>query len=303
MNSRSSLSYGLVGGFLNRFYIFKQVNRGRNVKLAELEITSPRHPLIKHYLRLAGSRRQRRLDGLLALEGPNLIREAIGAGIVPEAIFYTGRYLESSGFSDLVASLPAAVKRCLITPQLFKKIASTDTPQEVAALVPMVPDLPDKPGTGKVELALLLDRIRDPGNMGTIIRTAAAAGAEGIYYTAGTVDPYSPKALRSTAGAVFHRPPVLLEEPLSFLKRLKERGVQIITTGPAGGRPYWEVDLRLPTLFIIGNESRGVAPLLAERADHRVSIPQPGWGGSLNAAVSTAILLYETLGCRYRDRV
>lgn len=264
-------------------------------KLSEKEIFSSRHPLIKQYVRLAGSRRYRRLTGKLPLEGPNLIREALRAGIVPEAIFYTRRYLKGSGLPDIILDLPGEVERYVLTPELFKTMALTDTPQEVAALAPMPPGLFRKPAAGRVELGLLLDRLQDPGNLGTIIRTAAASGADGVYYTSGTVDPYSPKVMRSTAGAVFHLPLVHIPDPRLWLDELKNQGVQIIATGPGQGRYYWEADLRPPTVFIIGNESRGVAPELATIADQQVSIPQPGWSSSLNAAVSTAIMLYEAL--------
>lgn len=239
------------------------------------------------------------MTGRFTLEGPNLIREALRAGIVPEAIFYTRRYLEKS--EPFFSMLPGQVKRYLLTPQLFKNLALTDSPQEVAALAPVPVSSSGGPVTGKVKLGLLLDRLQDPGNLGTIIRTAATSGADGVYYSSGTVDPYSPKVLRSTAGAVFHLSPVFVPDPLQWLDEQKEQGVQIMVTGPGQGRYYWETDLRPPTVFIIGNESQGVAPELAIKGDLRVTIPQPGWGGSLNAAVAAAIILYETLRQRSQE--
>lgn len=267
--------------------------RDGGIKLFEQEISSFRHPLIKQYIRLAGSRRYRHRAGKIALEGPNLVGEALRAGIIPEAVFYTHRYREGLELLGLFTDIPRKVKRYLVTPQLFRRMALTDSPQEVAALVPIPPGL-RKPVDGKARLGLLLDRLRDPGNLGTIIRTAVAVGA-GVSYTPGTVDPYSPKVLRSTAGTVFHHPPVFLTQPLKWFEGLKKQGTQIITTDPGENRCYWELDLRLPTVFIIGNESHGVAAELAAQADRRVSIPQPGWGNSLNAAISAAILLYEAL--------
>ena len=258
------------------------------------EITSFRHPLIKQYIRLSGSRRHRRQAGKVPLEGPNLIEEALRAGLIPEAIFYTRRYLEDPGRPGLFLNVPGETKHYIITSQLFKRIALTDSPQEVAALAPLPPPPSRKAAPGPVKLGLLLDRLQDLGNLGTIIRTAAASAGH-IYCTAGTVDPYSPKVMRSTVGAVFHRPPQLIAYPRRWLDGLKTKGVQIVTTGPGRGRPYWEVDYGPPTIFIIGNESRGVDPKLASRADRQVSIPQPGWENSLNAAVSAALLLYEAL--------
>ncbi len=263
--------------------------------MTEREISSLRHPLIKQYIRLSGSRRHRLLAGRLPLEGPNLIREALRAGIVPQAVFYTRRCAERPGLRNIFSNMPGEVERLVLAPELFKKMALTDTPQEIAALVPLPAILSARPRAGEISLGLLLDRIRDPGNLGTIIRTAAAAGAGGIWLTSGTADPFSPKVMRSTAGAVFHLPPVFIPDPLEWLDAQKEKGVQIVAAAPDQGRYYGDADLRPPTIFIIGNESCGVDPGLAAGADQKVSIPQPGWGSSLNAAVSTAILLYEAL--------
>ncbi len=263
--------------------------------MPEQEISSYRHPLIKQYVRLSGSRRHRYRVGKFTLEGSHLIGEALRAGIVPEIIFYTRGYWESSNLPDIMRDLPGEVKCYLVTPQLFKRMALTDSPQGIAALAPMPPRLLRKTATGEPELGLLLDRIQDPGNLGTIIRTAAASAASGIYCTPGTVDPYSPKVMRSTSGAIFHLPPVLIPDPLKWLERLKNQGVRVIATGPGQDQCYWETDLRPPTVFIIGNENRGINPELVAGADQQISIPQPGWSRSLNAAVSAAILLYETL--------
>ncbi len=254
------------------------------------EISSLRNPLIKAYLALARSGRQRRLCGKMALEGPHLLEEALRAGLVPEVVFYTRRYRER-GERLWERGLPAQTRQCPVSAALFARLAQTETPQEVAAVVPLpVMEPPESPS-----LALLLDRIRDPGNLGTLVRTAAAAGVEAVYCTPGCADPFNPKALRSSAGAVFFLPPARIAEPLSVLAGFSRRGGQAVVAVPGAPLCYWEADFRLSTLIVIGNESSGAAPELRTAAGRAVSIPQPGWDRSLNAAVSAAVVLYEVL--------
>lgn len=256
--------------------------------LAAAEISSLRNPLVKTYLALARSGRQRRLSGKLALEGPHLLQELLRAGLVPEVVFYTRRYREQE--KDLwEQGLPAQTRQCLVTASLFAHLAQTETPREVAAIAP----LPIVEPPGSPSLALLLDRIRDPGNLGTLVRTAAAAGVGAIYCTSGCADPFNPKVLRSSAGAVFFLPPARIAEPLSLMADFKRRGGQAVVAAPGASRCYWDADFSMPTLIIIGNESSGVAPELVAAAGCALAIPQPGWECSLNAAVAAAVILYE----------
>lgn len=256
------------------------------------EMTGSGSFLLKEFRLVSRSRKQRRLKGKLALEGPHLIAEALRAGLLPEAVFYTGRYRDLDA-GALLAALPETARKCLLTPALFKQIARTETPREIAALVPFREE-ERLPAVEKNSLILLLDRLQDPGNMGAIIRTAAALDAA-VYYTPGSVDPFSPKVLRSTAGAVFHLPLLYTRAPLELLAELKARGVQIVATVSSSGCNCWEEDYRCPTAFMIGNESVGLAGELISFADLQVTIPQPGWPHSLNAAVAAGIILYEVM--------
>lgn len=244
--------------------------------------------MVKTYLALARSARQRQRSGKLVLEGPHLLEESIRAGLMPEAIFYTRRYRErEKGLWERVFS--PQTRQCPVTPALFARLAQTDMPREVAAITPLpVAEPPENPS-----LALLLDRIRDPGNLGTLIRTAAATGVEAIYCTAGCADPFNPKTLRSSAGAAFHLPPARTGEPLSLPAAFRRRGGQAVVAVPGAPRCYWDADFSIPTLIIIGNESSGAAPELVAASGEALSIPQPGWDRSLNAALAAAVILYE----------
>jgi len=262
--------------------------------LASPVISSPDNPLIKEFARLARSRKQRRAAGLVAVEGPNLLEQALAAGLVPAVVLFTPEYHAGKG-RFLIEALPGTVKRVTVTAKVFARLAATETPQAVAALVPYAEPSPDELLDRPLTLALLLDRLQDPGNMGTILRTAAAAGVEAVFYTPGSADPLSPKVLRSTAGALFHIPVARASDPLQLIMKLRGAGLQAAAAVPRAEQLYWSADFKRPTLLVIGNEKSGISPELSEAADCRLTIPQPASQDSLNAAVAAALLIYEAL--------
>lgn len=230
----------------------------------------------------------------IALEGPNLVREAIRAGLNPVVIFYTGDYFESEG-NKWLSDLDSSVKQLELPLALFKKIANTENPRAVAAIMSFNPEKSIKVCAGSMQLVLVLDRIQDPGNMGTIIRTAAAADVDAIYYTSGSVDPYSPKVLRSTAGTIFSIPTKLCREPLELINNFKLENMQLIAADANSDQAYWSADFRQPTVLIIGNEAAGISPELNSKADFRLAIPLAENVDSLNAAIAAAVILYEII--------
>jgi TrmH family RNA methyltransferase len=258
------------------------------------EISSSNNAYLKEYRRLSGNRKYRRSSCKLALEGPHLLAEALAAGLVPEIVFFTRDFIDGGG-EDVLSALPSGTRQYLLSPSLFSGLAATEAPQEVAAIAPFsYPEqagLTDRP----LSLVLILERLQDPGNMGTIVRTAAAAGADALFYNPGTVDPYCPKALRSTAGAIFHLSPVAAEDPLELVRLLQQSGMIVAAAQPQGGQVYWESDFRKRTAILIGSESSGLSPELSAEANLILSIPQRSPLDSLNAAVAAAVLLYEAL--------
>jgi RNA methyltransferase, TrmH family len=255
-------------------------------------IISLHNPLIKNYLRLLKSRRFRQQHKKIAIEGPNLVREALCAEIVPEVLFFTEEYY-SSPAGKWIASVSDSIRKIMLTTSLFMEITSAETPQAVAAIVPYTFNIENDPLKNNSNLVLIIDRLQDPGNMGTLIRTAVAAGVNLIYCTSGCVDPYSPKVLRSTAGAIFH---VVLQEigddRVQILK-LKERGFQLVAADADGDYPYWSAGFHPDVALIIGNEATGIADDLLKFADLSVSIPINASVDSLNAAVAAGIILFE----------
>ncbi len=259
--------------------------------MAEKYIVSAQNSLIKEYKKLLTGSRQRKKTCKIALEGPNLIEGALNAGLVPEVVFYTNDYYEKEG-KQLISRLSPATKRVVLTEELFGQLAETDNPRAIAAILPLQREevLPEKITDSK--LVMILDRLQDPGNMGTIIRTAAAAGVEMIYYTRGSVDPFSPKVLRSTAGLIFHLPVVLLDNLTSKLHELKQQGIKIVAASK-NGQSLWQADYGAKTAVIIGNEAGGISEELLDLADLKVAVPVDEPVESLNAAIAAAIITYE----------
>lgn len=259
--------------------------------MTEQYIHSAQNPLIKDYKKLLTGSRQRKKLGKIALEGPNLIEGALDAGLTPEVVFYTKNYYDSKG-KLLISRLPTATRRVVLAEGLFDEIAETDHPREVAAILPFNAEKVQSRQYDKTKLIMILDRLQDPGNMGTIIRTAAAAGIDLIYYTRGSVDPYSTKVMRSTAGLIFHIPVILLDAPSLKLKNLKQEGLKIVAASKKG-QNLWQADYGEKTAIIIGNEAGGISEELLELADLKVTVPIEEPVESLNAATAAAVITYE----------
>ncbi len=263
--------------------------------MALVFVESPRNHLLKEYKKLQKSTQYRQKSKQIALEGPNLLREALKAGLKPEVVFWTGDYYKSEG-GELFKDLPPVTQQVVLSSKLFKSIASTKTPQAVAAIVPFDYKqwMPSVKGL-QLKLVMILDRLRDPGNMGTLIRTAAAAGVDSVFYSRGSVDPYSPKVLRSTAGSIFHLPVLKAEKPLEMIRELKKNGFSVAAATAHQGVNLWEANFDHKTALIVGNEAGGLDKSLLDAVDLKVTIPLAEPVESLNAAVASAVILFEII--------
>ncbi|MCT0207481.1 RNA methyltransferase [Synechococcus sp. CS-1332] len=256
-------------------------------------IRSVRNPLIQAVRRL--HRSSGRLEqGLILLEGTHLLQEALGLGLRPDLVLVTPDWLDRHG--ALYERLPEASRLRTASPEVLAAATTTRHPDGVL-LTLAVADLPvaasSPPG-----FVLALDRLQDPGNLGTLLRTALAAGVEGVWLAEGA-DPLQPKVLRASSGAALALP---IERMTSadLHDRLTEAqgcGQQLVAAmvPEAGGvvRPYWELDWCRPTVLLLGNEGAGLAPELARLADHWVTIPHSPAVESLNVAAAAALLLLE----------
>ncbi len=223
-------------------------------------------------------------DPLLAIEGVHLVEEVLRSGLTLEALFLredtVGR----------IAEFPAK-EIYIVENEIFNQGCATEAPQGVAALVKKPVASLDRLLRAARPLLLILDGLQDPGNLGTILRSAEAFSATGVLLLPGTVSPWNQKALRASAGSVFRVPLVTLADPTP-LSRLRTLKIPIHAAVARDGNSVSDTSLTGPSGLLIGNEGAGIsAPLLA-LADHRILIPCPGPVESLNAAVAASILLY-----------
>jgi TrmH family RNA methyltransferase len=229
--------------------------------------------------------------GLAGIEGPKLLEEALRAGLRIDCVFV------AQGAEHLLEGLPlpAETDVLLLPRELLDSALATETPQPVAALVePPRWDWADVFGeqAKAVQLIVVLAGLQDPGNLGTILRSAEAFGAQAVISLPGTVSAWNPKAVRASAGSVF-RLPLLAVSAQECFARLLEAGVKIWTTTAHGAQPADLVDLAGPVALLVGNEGNGVSDHLAARTSGRLTISCPGPVESLNAAVAASVLLYE----------
>jgi len=242
-------------------------------------------------LRRALSHPGRGEGGLAGIEGPNLIEEAIRSGVTIRTVFVAE---ESQQLVDrLPLDLDAEI--LLLPRELLLSALATETPQPIAALIEP-PDWTWAHLLGShhkhVPLVVVLAGLQDPGNLGTILRSAEAFGAAGIVSLPGTVNEWNPKAVRASAGSVF-RLPLITATVDDCWMQLRAAGVKIWTTALEGAEAADSIDLAHPTAILIGNEGKGVPAEIAAQADGAITIPCPGPVESLNASVAASVLLYE----------
>lgn len=245
-------------------------------------VTSRANARVKQ-LRAAFAGHARLSSGLVAIEGEHLLEEALRSGQPLKTIFISERR-EAPSF------LPRGVELIRLASDVFLSAVETQSPQGIAALlVPPVGDV-ESMLTGTA-LILIAVGLQDPGNLGTLIRSAEAFGATGVLTTLGTVSPWNNKCVRASAGSVF-RVPLAVATP-AVMERLEQAGVRLLAAVKDDAKSIDQADLTTPCAFLIGNEGAGLAEGWASMADARVTIPCPGRVESLNAAVAGSLLLYE----------
>ena len=260
-----------------------------------IRITSGDNSRIRLVRKLA-TRKGRAAEGRFAVEGRNLVTEVLEKDLDVDFIMIpAGAADDAPDFIRKSIDSPD-VTVCEVPVREFAGLTDAENGIGMLAVVRLReygPDILD--GLRPDDNVLVLDRIQDPGNMGTLIRTAVAAGYKAIVAMSGTVDIYSPKVLRATAGMVFEIPVIYVPDNDALMGMLGRSGRRIVVTDVNGGVPYYEEDLSRGIALIIGNEGSGVSDTLMETADVRVTLPMKGRIESLNAAVAAAILMYEAV--------
>ena len=254
------------------------------------QITSRQNPLVKRAQRV----RLGDEPGHMFVEGLRLVEEVIASDISVEALIYTLDLSQQERGRELLARVSRDhVRGALVPAHVMKAICDVETPQGIVALAAQPRfEVRDLFG-GSAPLVVALDRLQDPGNVGTIVRAAEAAGAGGVAATPGTAEPYGPKALRASMGSAFRLPIARRAEVGAVVEAARASGARVLAASAGEGVPYTEVDWREPALVLVGNEGAGLSVAALARADEKVSIPLAPPVESLNAGVATAILLFE----------
>lgn len=285
-------------------------------------ITSTSNQKIKELIRLREKSRAREEEGVFLVEGPRMVRE-----IPPERLscLYVSESYGEKNREQIAAAGEAGIGTEVLSDDVFARVSDTKTPQGVLAAVHMMKysfadilgvkktaahthiqrSFMQDPfsekisvkeggaGRARLPLVLVLDNLQDPGNMGTVFRSAEAAGATGILMSGDCVDIYNPKVIRSTMGAIFRLPFYRAENLTEAVQELRAAGLRVYAAHLEGRRTYDGEDYRRGCAFLIGNEGNGLRPEIAECADCRIRIPMEGGTESLNAAVAASILLFE----------
>lgn len=255
-----------------------------------MQITSASNEKVKHARRV----RDGREAGQIFIEGLRLAEEAAASGLTIEACFYAAGGQETGRTERLLARLNDQGTLMLeTTADILQGMGDTVQSQGII-LIAQRPVAQTTPFLNTASTLLLAcDRLQDPGNLGTLIRTAEAAGAGGIVCLKGCADAFSPKVLRSSMGSAF-RMPLLAEATAANLQTLqKQHGFQMVAAAGEGELDYAEYDWRQPTLLLLGNEGRGVEPALMQQCDVRLKIPMQAGVESLNVAAAGAVMLFE----------
>jgi TrmH family RNA methyltransferase len=247
-------------------------------------ITSKSNPTIKRIRRLQSSRRFREQNQAYVVESSRWLKELSLAGISPQTILVTESWLSIEANEQLVQALSISVQ--LVSDSVLAYASDVESPMGILAIVPMSSlRLPEQ-----LAWLLILDGISDPGNMGAILRTAAAAGVDGVLLTPGSVDRYNPKVIRAGMGAHLHLP--IIKDDWSEIRRLSSQ-LTVYLADAHDGMVYSDVDWSKPTALIIGSEALGASKVAQELCDEHVSIPMANSSESLNAAVAAGIVLFE----------
>ncbi|OMC06123.1 RNA methyltransferase [Mycobacterium sp. NS-7484] len=236
---------------------------------------------------------RRRAARFLA-EGPNLVEAALRRGLVSE-VFATEAALDR--FGGLLADAPVQ----LVTERAAKALSDTVTPVGLVAVCRLPEITLDEVLDAAPRLVAVPVQISEPGNAGTLIRTADAMGADAVVLAGNSVDPYNSKCLRASAGSIFSLPVISAPDEAAVVAQLQAAGLQVLATTIDGEASLDHVDLTPPTAWLFGPEAHGLPTELATAADHRVHIPMPGQSESLNIASAASICLYESARAHRAD--
>jgi TrmH family RNA methyltransferase len=256
-------------------------------------ITSAANPLVKR-MRLLADRKHRRREAAFLVEGIQPVWQAVEAQAEIEVIIVAPELLRHPGATAMVAEQEAAgVRVARLSGELFGRISDREGPSGLAAIVRAAPVTLAGLAAGADSVFVVVHSAGNPGNIGTIIRTASAASAAGVILIGPSADPYDPAAVKASMGALFTVPVASAESVAEFLDWAHRGGVRVAATSARGSVTMWHADLAPPLAILLGSEGPGLPADVLAAADLRVAIPMTGTAESLNLAVAAGILLYE----------
>jgi RNA methyltransferase, TrmH family len=256
-------------------------------------ITSIRNPKVQMVRALNAQAKARREAGAFVIEGVRLVEEAHAQGWLPEWVLYS-QPLSHRGMQLVQSYQDQGIQVEQVAPAVLKAASDTESPQGILAVLP----LKQLPVAADPNFVLILDGVSDPGNLGTILRTASAAGVETVLLTPGSADPFAPKVIRAGMGAHFHLPIRTFSwaEILGYLiPEGTDPRIKVYLADAAGSLVYTEAALKSPIALIVGGEAEGAGEQARALAQERVKIPMSGKAESLNVAAAAAILLFEVV--------
>ncbi|MDB9525030.1 RNA methyltransferase [Oscillatoria sp. CS-180] len=253
-------------------------------------LTSLKNPWIKE-LRKLHQVKYRKSSQQFLVEGTHLIQEAIAADYPLEAVCATPHW--QAQHASLWQQLQHRTKRQeAVSDEILQGIATTKTPDGVVAIAPYQEiTLPHT----MPHLGIVLESIQDPGNLGTLIRTAAAVNSDGLWLTNDSVDLAHPKVLRASAGQWFRVSKQVTHTLPAQLSTWQQQGCQVLATASAGAVAYWDINFAQPTVLVMGNEGGGLSPETLSQANHTIAIPMAASVESLNVGVAAAVILFEAV--------
>jgi len=263
---------------------------------ASVELISSRSNRVIKYLKTLSLARNRHRDGRFLIEGVRMVEDAVEREGCVEKLLVTPYASSVERVASLVSNARAkGVEVLWVADRVVDYISETKTSQGVMALVRPVKFTEEDLTNGQVPVIVLAHLLQDPGNIGTIIRTAEAAGACGVVTTPDTVDFYNPKALRASMGSIFRLPTVKADSLVGFVGRFKKKGWKVAAAMVSAKSRHFEADFTEPTILLLGQEATGLPPEAAVLADIRVAIPMATMIDSLNVATATGIILFEAV--------
>ncbi len=224
-----------------------------------------------------------------------MVEEALRGNADVKMVVATPTLVQHHGKGVIKLAESKGIDILWISERLMNTLSESKTPQPVMAVVQMMRHVEDELFARSSRLIVVAHQLQDPGNLGTIIRTAEAVGASGVATTANTVDPYNAKAARASMGSILRLPVVSVGDLSSFLKTCKTHGFQTLAAVLNGGKTHFDIDLTKPTAVVLGQEGAGLPQDVMADIDLRISIPMAETIDSLNVATAAAVILYEAV--------